>query len=118
RHRPRPPGKADERDMFGNLSANALHGFIDRRKPLDSFLNRSKRPALLADQRRKARSFALDKPNLLTQCVGDHENVGENDRSIEGKTSKRLQRRLCRKGGGVAEIQEGLGSAAKLPVLG
>src|SRR5207244_1590026 len=42
-------------------------------------------------QRLELWTLALLEPNLLTKCVGNHEDVGEDDGSIEPEAAHRLQ---------------------------
>src|SRR5258708_40352502 len=68
-------------------------------------------------QRLEPRAFTLHEPDLLAQRIGDNQNVGKNDRSIEPESADGLQRHLSRLVGRIGEFQERLRGGTELAVL-
>src|SRR5476651_1168986 len=54
-------------------------------------------------------AFACFEPDFLAESVGDHEDIGENDRGIEAEALYRLKRDLDSLLRRVAEFEEGFG---------
>jgi hypothetical protein len=70
----------------------------------------------LAD-RRHQRTSPLLEAQVTSERVGNHEDVGKQDRGIETETPDRLQRDLSRQLGIEAEVQESPGLRSHLAIL-
>ena len=68
-------------------------------------------------QRLQPRTFADLEAHRATQCVGDHQDVREDDRGIESEPADRLQRDLGSKLRREAEIEEAAGLGAHLAIF-
>src|SRR5476649_482198 len=68
-------------------------------------------------QRLELGTFADLEPDFLTESVGDHEDIGENDRGIEAEALDRLQRDLDSLLRRVAEFEEGFGCGTNRAVF-
>ena len=65
----------------------------------------------------KLGAMAFDKTDVLAQCVGNDENIGEQNRSIRSKPFNRLQGHSGSPLRGVAKIEKPVGLGAKFPVF-
>ena len=117
RDRPWRAAETDQRDFGRELASHAAQRFIDRLEFAEVGLARQRRDFLRRIQRIEPRAFADFEPHRAAERVGDHQNVGEDDRGIEAKTADRLQRDF---GGAFrieAQIEEAAGLGAQLAIF-
>ena len=62
--------------------------------------------ARIGQRRRQARALAGDEAQILADRVGDDEDVGKQDRAVEGEAAERLERDLGRGLGIVDQVEE------------
>ena len=117
RNRPRRAAEADQRDLGCEFTLHAAQRFIDRLELAEIGVARQRRDLLRRIQRIEPRAFAGLEAHGAAERIGDHENIGEDDRGIEIETADRLQRHL----GGIlrreAEIEKAAGLGAQLAIL-
>ena len=117
RDRPRRAAEADQRDFRIELGAHPAQRFIHRLELAEVGLRRQRLDFFRRIQRIEPRAFADLEPDRAAECVGNDENVGEDDRGIEIEAADRLQ---CDFGGELrreAEIEEAAGFGADFTIL-
>ena len=102
-------GEAQERGLLWQSLSCFGERAIDRRQII-----REPRAGELGElggvcQRLELGAFACFKPDFLAKGIGDHEDIGEDDRGIEAEAPDRLQRDLDSLLRRVAEFEEGFG---------
>ncbi len=110
-------GEAQQGGLLRQRCAYLADCLVDRRQALGQ-----PRPRQLAEldrigQRVELRSLALLEPDFLAERVGDHQDVGKDDRRIEPEAPDRLQGHLDRLVRRVAEFEKRLGRRADGAIL-
>ena len=106
RHRPGSAAEADQGGFRRQALASARDRFENRRQPRPVRRLAQRREIGRSFDRLQARTLAALEADALTERVGNDENVGEQDRRVEAEAANRLQRRLRREGGRIAEVEE------------
>ena len=110
RDRPRRAAEADQRDLGREFALHAAQRFIDRFELAEVGVARQRRDLLRRIQRIEPRAFAGLEAHGTAERIGDHENIGEDDRGIEVEAADRLQRHL----GGIFRREAQIEKAARL----
>ena len=118
RDRPGRAAKADQRDIVGEFGFHPVERLEHGRELLPVGLGAEPREAGRVLDRSEPRPLAALEGDLLPERVRDDENVGEQDCRVEAEAADRLQRRLDRQGGRVAEVEKGCGAGAHFAVFG
>ena len=117
RDRPRRAAKTDQRDGRIELAADPAQGFIYRFQLGKIGLPRQRRDFLRHIHGVEPRTLADLESHLAAERVGNHQNVGEDDRGIEAKTADRLQRDFGGEFRREAEIEKAAGPGAHFTVF-
>ena len=114
----RAAGKADERDAPLQLAARERDGVEHVTKPVE--VGRAQRAdgVFVAQRPLELRPLALDEVQAEPHGVGNREDVGKDDRGVEGVAPDRLQGDLARELGRLRQCEETSRLAARLVVLG
>ena len=115
------PWRAAEADQRGLLRQRPLDAGRAPRTPARAGASQARAKlleALRVADRVEARTVAAFEGDALAERVGKDENVGEQDRRVEAEPADRLQRRLDRERGVIAEIEKRRGPGAKLAIFG
>ncbi len=114
-------GRAGEAQQRGLVSAapcgSRRIAAIDRRQMLGQPRARELAELGGIGQCLELRAFAFLEPDFLAERVGNHEDVGEDDRRIEAEATDRLQRDLDGLFRRVAEFEERSGRGADGAIL-
>jgi len=105
RDRPGCPTEPKKRRLFRKLSAQTSHRLVDRIEFRPQF--GSGHSVYVVDtQRIELRPGSFFKANVAADCIGNDENIGEEDRCIKAKSADRLQGHFHGIFGRIAEIEE------------
>ena len=117
RHRPWRAAEADQRDLWIERAAHDLQRLEHRRELAEIGVLRQRRDLGGIIQRLEPRTLADLETHRTAERIGDHQDVGEDDRRIEAEPPDRLQRHLGGKFRVEAEIEEAAGLGAQLAIF-
>ncbi len=118
RDRPGSAAKADQRDVAREQSLQTVERLEHGRELRPIGRVAESRQAGRVTDRGEPRAFAALEGDVLSERVGNDENVGEKDRRVEAEAADRLESGFDRKSGRVTEIEESRGASADLAIFG
>jgi hypothetical protein len=118
RERPRAAGEADQWHPAAELGTRQPDGVHDIAQfDLRVRTAQAVQVRTTADRAREPRSFVFDDAETEPHGVGNRENVGKENRGIQGESGQRLQRDLAGELRGLAQLEKAPGPLAGCPVL-
>ena len=99
------------------FAAHAAQRLVDRFELLEVGMRRQRVDLLRRIERIEPRAFADLEADRAAERVGQHENVGEDDRGVEAETADRLQRHFGGQFRCEAQIEKAAGLGAHVAVF-